>query len=107
MRLDALYDVVRIVIDFGGFWRSGSIFVWFLINCCRERKIGRWLESVIPRGREVRLRRSFHRCGAESRSYQTVVRSIRLDASIVRYAALKLGLVRSFRLDAWLGGWVS
>ena len=56
-------------------------------------------------------------CGAESRGYPTVVRSIRLDASIVRYEASKLDevnagvkrltVVRSIRLDAWLGGWVS
>ena len=93
MRLDAFYDVVRIVIDFGGFWRSGSIFVWFLINCCRERKIDRWLESVVSRDRDVRLRRSFDRCGAESRGYLMVVRSTRWDASIARYGTSEFGSV--------------
>ena len=87
MRLDAFSDVVRIVIDFGGFWRSGSIFVWFLINCCREHKSDRWLESVVSRNREVRLRRSFDRCGGAenvNRGYLRVGRSIRLDAFIGR-----------------------
>ena len=79
-----IFDVVRIVIGFGGFGTSGLIFVWFLINFCREWKIGRWLESVVSRDREVRSRRSFVRCGAEGRGYPTVGKSIRLNAFLGR-----------------------
>ena len=75
-----IFDVVRIVIGFGGFGSSGFIFVWFLTNFCRGRKIGPLLESVVSRDREVRLRRSFDRCGAEGRGYATVGRSIVLVA---------------------------
>ena len=55
-----------------------------------EREIGRWLESVVTRDRMIGLRQSFHRCGAGGRGYLVVVSlSTRLDASIVRYGALK------------------